>query len=188
MATRNEWEEEYDPTVYRSMIDQESNLMNHRLTWLTTLQGLLFAALAFALDKVHLLIYLLAAVGIVSAASVVWSLTCAANAIHRLEIEWRQAANKCGYQGPGVIGRPRGPQLTEYLLPWFTLPCIFSLVWAAICILSGTGRLKTDSVAIPARAAIITSCKLIPPPILPSNSKKPAPYLPAEITCESKTK
>jgi hypothetical protein len=37
--------------VIRSMIDRENELINHRIGWLTTTQGLFFATLGFAWDK-----------------------------------------------------------------------------------------------------------------------------------------
>jgi hypothetical protein len=37
--------------TFREMVRHENELMNHRVSWLLTLQGLLFTALGFAWDK-----------------------------------------------------------------------------------------------------------------------------------------
>jgi hypothetical protein len=40
-----------DAAIIRSMIECENRLLNDRINWLVTIQGLLFTALGFAWDK-----------------------------------------------------------------------------------------------------------------------------------------
>jgi hypothetical protein len=121
--------------VVREMINQESNLTDQRLRWLTTLQGLLFAALGFAADRSRVLIFLLAAVGIFTSLSVFVSLCCAAVSTRRLKQQWRDNQPE-DYNGPPVIGISVPPWI-EIFLPWFSLPAVFILVWITIAIIVG---------------------------------------------------
>jgi hypothetical protein len=52
------WRPEADETV-RQMIYHEGELINHRIGWLVTLQGLLFAALGFAWNDAKELVYVI---------------------------------------------------------------------------------------------------------------------------------
>jgi hypothetical protein len=116
--------------VVREMINQESNRTDQRLKWLTTLQGLLFAALGFAWDKSRLLIFILAFVGVVTAGSVLLSVYYAAKATGRLQRQWYRN-RPSDYAGPDVIGISV-PRKIEIWLPWFLLPIIFVFTWIAI--------------------------------------------------------
>src|SRR5205085_12141104 len=62
------WKDE-DAQIIREMIKQESDVSNHRLTWMVTLQGLLFAGLGFAWKEGKALITVLAILGVLSSAS-----------------------------------------------------------------------------------------------------------------------
>jgi hypothetical protein len=77
----SKWSESDAKTV-REMICSEDEFINHRLTWLVTLQGLLFAALGIAWEKpkFQFLIILLGIVGIVvSITSFFWPLAIPAS-------------------------------------------------------------------------------------------------------------
>ena len=119
-----------DAQVVREMINQESNLTDQRVKWLTTLQGLLFAALGFAWDKSSFLICILAFIGIAAALSVLLSVFLAAESTHRMEQRWKDN-RRPDYAGPDVIGISV-PRKIEIWLPWFLLPIIFVFTWIAI--------------------------------------------------------
>jgi hypothetical protein len=77
--------------TFREMVRHENELMNHRVSWLLTLQGLLFTALGFAWDKAdaHALIYVFCATGAVVAISSQTVLNGARQAIDQLRQWWR---------------------------------------------------------------------------------------------------
>lgn len=119
---------ERQANVIREMINQESVLINDRLTWLVQLQALLFAALAFAWKDAASLVPILVTIGIAISLSVLVPLLCAAKAITRLVKD----ANKCatfppviGYELPKMWCR----SLFTYILPWYSVPVIFTAGW-----------------------------------------------------------
>lgn len=125
----------YENTV-REMIRHENDLMNHRISWLLTLEGLLLAALGFAWDKTDArnLIYVFCIIGGVVSASSWRVLGGADKAIIRLYIWWD--ANKSqGYAGPGVAGFWR-ESWWDILLPWRVLPFLFIIAWLAVFIIN----------------------------------------------------
>ncbi len=69
------------------MIQHEDVLRDQRITWLFTLNGFLFAALAFAWDGVEALVYIFAALGIATALSSWAGLYANALAIRNLRDE-----------------------------------------------------------------------------------------------------
>jgi hypothetical protein len=122
----------------RTMIEHENHLVNYRLTWLITLQGLLFAALGFAWDKPNAwqIIVVFCTMGIFTAASCLVSLRYTQRAICRLEKWWCKNKPET-YDGPEIIGFPlRGVVL--YTLPWLVVPTIFILGWAVIFLVTLT--------------------------------------------------
>lgn len=118
--------EDHSKTI-RAMIEHENHLVNYRLTWLITLQGLLFAALGFAWDKrdAWQIIVVFCVMGIFSAVSCLVSLSYTQHAIYRLE-KWWEKYKPERYDGPEMIGFPlsRAALLT---LPWLILPVLFIL-------------------------------------------------------------
>lgn len=119
----------YDVTI-RSMIARENELTNYRVTWLTSLQGLLFAALGFAWDKkgAEPLVYTFSALGVAVAIVSLAGLLAASNAIHRLWSWWEQHKPP-NYEGPDVVGlAPR----TRYANPMSLLPILFLCGWVAV--------------------------------------------------------
>lgn len=134
--------EETDPTGYedtiRSMISEENALINHRVTWMSTLQGLLFTALGFAWDKANSrdLITVFCLLGIFVACFSFHTLFMATRAMYRL-YDWWLGRQPRKYLGPGVMGLP--PSSTgwvNYLTPWNLFPLIFFLAWLAILIVN----------------------------------------------------
>ena len=123
-------EDQYDKC--REMIQRENDLTNHRLTWLLTAEGLLFASLGFALSKdnlegAKLLIPVLSFVGVSLAASASIVLDAADAAICRLSaaapVRENTKADVLGYRGLPMIG---------ILAPWRAFPPMFIVAWYLI--------------------------------------------------------
>ena len=123
--------QEYED-IAREMVRHENELMNHRLTWLLTLEGLLFAALGFAWGKDDAtakgLVDVFCGIGIVVPVLTLFILDAAQKALIRLR-DWWESAQPTGYQGPGIIGYWHKPALIAWFVPWRILPGTFVLAW-----------------------------------------------------------
>jgi hypothetical protein len=120
--------------VVRSMIDRENDLINHRITWLTTIQGLLFATLGFAWEKqsAKVLIVILCILGIAISILQLFALISATRAICRLS-DWWEANKPRDYTGPGVAGlAPRKHLISRYAVFWNWIPIFFFCTWVVI--------------------------------------------------------
>ena len=96
------WDETH-AAIIRSMVVHEDDVTNHRMTWLVTLHGFLFAALGFAWKDGKVLIPLLGFVGVFTSLSIMYHLFLSHLAIGRLVGMWEN--NKPDpYDGPDVIG------------------------------------------------------------------------------------
>ncbi len=120
-----------DVSESRNVIRHENDLMNHRLMWLMTAEGLLFTALGFALSKdnttiAEQLIPILSFVGILLGASASIVLDAADAAI----IRWSPPQKKQDDKGD-VIGY-RGLPLIGLLAPWRIYPPMFIIAWYII--------------------------------------------------------
>jgi hypothetical protein len=143
------------------MIVHEDELTNHRMTWLVTLHGFLFAALGFASKDAGYLIPILGSLGILTSYSIRYHLNLAHNAINELVQEWEEK-KVSQYDGPDVIGRrtTEGPVtrplfqggastpkatkeesqstrrkntlLTRMRFPWFSIPSLLILAWEVV--------------------------------------------------------
>lgn len=124
--------------IVRSMIRFENELINHRLTWMATLNGLLFTGLGFAWGKSDArgLIFVFAFLGIaVSFLSGVGLF--AANRAFRKLYDWWQDNKPSEYKGPDVIGiPPMYKGFGSWLTPWTLLPICFLFGWIAILIIN----------------------------------------------------
>ena len=127
-----------DAEVIRQMIRHENDLMNHRLSWFNTLQGLLFAALAFSWDKPDSsgLVYMLCALGALLCLSTHYSLRGAVFAITRLR-DWWDNHRDTGYNGPDVIGRRPDRKSIPLLRPYVLFPAAFGTAWLWIAVWKG---------------------------------------------------
>lgn len=137
--------------IVREMIKHENELINHRITWLVELQGLLFAALGFSWDKrdAHLLIYCFCLLGSLIAVSSFIALASGDEAISQI-LWWWDVHKPSEYSGPDVIGVTAGPlgnrkplvvklfsmkfKMERLLYPWFFLPGLFIAAWLAVAI------------------------------------------------------
>ncbi len=128
-----------DADTIRTMIHRENEVINHRVTWLATMQGLFFAALGFAWDKsnIKLFVDLLCFLGIAMSVILFAPLAGATAAMYRLS-EWWDNHKPQGYNGPDVIGlRPLKGPLFRYLGPWSLIPLLFLVAWVVVWQISG---------------------------------------------------
>lgn len=129
--------EDHSETI-RQMIQHENELMNDRLGWFFTLQGLLLAALGIAWDKPDSrhFINLLAVIGAVSSVSSCILTVSTRYAIDRLQTWWDEH-RPTDYNGPDVMGGHssawrRKRRIPNLLMPWFMLPFLFIVAWCLI--------------------------------------------------------
>ena len=117
--------------IVRSMVESENSLLNDRINWLVTIQGLLFAALGFAWDKQDTkgLVIIFSVLGFVVSLSA-WSSLRLCNKARNELLKWWDKNKPSSYQGPDVIGlRCFGKYGDNILNPWRTLPFTFALGW-----------------------------------------------------------
>jgi hypothetical protein len=110
----------------REMICHENDLLNHRMTWMWTFQGFLFAALAFAWNVHKFPVVVFCFLGLVSSISFGYSFHIAHLAIGDLTIQAKRRENS---EGTPVIGREGH---FTVLLPWRLLPWIMGIVWVVL--------------------------------------------------------
>jgi hypothetical protein len=125
-----------DQEVIRAMIMHENEIINDRLTWLLTFQGLLLASLGFAWGAKGSkpLVRIFAGLGIVVSVVSVFGLLTATNAMYGL-VDWWSQHRPADYAGPDVIGASvplRWPRVFRYLTPWNLFPLLFVVAWIAI--------------------------------------------------------
>ena len=119
----------------------EDDLLNHRMTWMWTLQGLLFTALGL-LWKVHPFpACIVSIVGLASCVSIGFSLRCSVRALHNLD-EAREWASSVTYpeQETPMMGLGKKEVTRHYMLPWNVLPWLMGVAWACMPILILTLR------------------------------------------------
>ncbi len=114
-------------------IEREDGLVNYRLTWMLTTQGLLFAALALLAGKNtnaemrEMLTLLLPSIGIVLSIISFLGVAGASIALYDLKTEWEKLAYS-------KVPRPYGPPLAFWLglIPRLCLPLLFLGAWGYI--------------------------------------------------------
>jgi hypothetical protein len=121
-----------DPDIARDLVKHENDLVNQRLTWFITIQGLLFAALGFAwgTPDARPLIFVFCGLGMLTAVSSAFALWGAAAAIEGL-------CNESGVVSQSVIGRQAG--IAKFAYPWYTFPVLFGLAWGAVLLINWKG-------------------------------------------------
>jgi hypothetical protein len=119
--------------IIREMIRHENDLLNQRITWFSTIQGLLFAALALVWDKANSnsLVIILSLIGGILSASTFYALQRGLEAI-RIQIEWWDKNKTAGYSGPDIIGRRPSPKSRNFFWPYFLFPIVFIAAWTFI--------------------------------------------------------
>lgn len=120
--------------IIREMIRVENELIDRRLTWLSTFQGLLLAALVFAWDKhdAGALVVALYILGFLIALSTGIATWRANDAIGRLETDWDTRLKPENYKGVDIVGaRTRSGRLW-WLMPGYLIPTLFGVAWVVI--------------------------------------------------------
>jgi len=122
--------------IIREMIRHEDDLMNQRLMWLLTLEGLLFATLGFVWGKpaAASVVFTVSTVGIVAAASTTVALHFAQVAVLHLRLWWDQ--RKPTTDGPPVIGYHEEWTFLGYAAPWRLIPLLLMIGWLAMTLLA----------------------------------------------------
>ena len=123
----------------RTMIHRENEVINHRVTWLATMQGLLFASLGFAWDKpkIEPFVDLLCFLGIAMSVILFALLAGASVAMYRLSKWWDDHKPK-SYDGPDVIGlKPLRWPLLRCFGPWSFIPLLFLMAWFEVWRIKG---------------------------------------------------
>jgi len=121
-------------TVVRDMIKHENELVNQRLTWLFTLQGLLFAASSFLWKENILPVIVFGFVGIISCISIGYTLKRGLNAIKDLLDRAKDYKKPLpeNWIFPPLIGT-RSKSI-KWILPGILLPWVLGIAWIAILI------------------------------------------------------
>jgi hypothetical protein len=119
-------------SIVREMIYKENEYINHRMTWLVALQGLLFTALSFSSKDAKQLIWIFALLGTGIALSSWLSLIFSEKAIQNLKNEWEERNPNDSW--PGVIALNSCCCLKR-LLPWFFVPPMFAMAWVLVLFL-----------------------------------------------------
>jgi hypothetical protein len=117
------------------MIQHENTLVHQRLTWLFTLQGLLFGATSFIWKISPLLVIIISFVGLISCISIGYSLGRGDKAIRNLLTIAREYKKKLPKEMnfPPTIGSRRAAIM--WLLPGRLLPFILVIAWILIIII-----------------------------------------------------
>lgn len=142
MARNPDFDYFYEQT--RAQIEHEDLLINHRLTWLFTLNGFLFTAFAFSLsaeatawskdgwidfsNRIHYIRNCLAMAGVGSSFILLFGIVAASMSMRSLTKKCEHTIKDKKDDYPQVIGNiPHGMWLG--LLPTWILPVIFCGIW-----------------------------------------------------------
>ena len=121
----------------REMIYREGDLINHRLTWMWTLHGLLATAVAIFWEKNEPVpVIVLCLMGLLASISFGYSLHCSHRAIHRLHGYWIKVIGpELGPDHPPFVGLEPSKVKLDFLQPWRFLPPAMGVMWVALIIL-----------------------------------------------------
>jgi hypothetical protein len=115
------------------MIEHENELLNHRMTWMWTFQGLLMGAAAFTWADNNVLLGVISFIGFVSAISFSLSFISSLLAIKNIIADWHEFSDaNPGYVGPPIIGSYRKGNIHTFFKPWGALPWLVALLWLGI--------------------------------------------------------
>jgi hypothetical protein len=119
--------------IVRSMLDHESDVINHRITWMATFQGLLFAALGFSWAGARQLVPVFCVLGTLMSCITLVGLFKASLAT-RILLDWWCENGSKDYDGPPVIGQAFAQKSPiRYLFPiWSFIPLCFIGAWGWI--------------------------------------------------------
>ena len=116
----------------RSMVEHETSQIDRRLTWLSQLQGFLFASLGFAWDKGNHLVTILSVLGIMLALLVGFSVIISMAACERIRKCWVRL-RPSDYDGPDIFGfYPHHAPATVYVSVEILIPVVIALGWVTV--------------------------------------------------------
>jgi hypothetical protein len=119
----------------REMVKFANDLINHRLTWFGTLQGLLLTALTFAWKHppAGILVYVLCSIGLLVALSTGIATRDANKTLEQLETRFSTLGydKASAIETLGVLESDRS-KLSGWLMPGRFLPWLFFLGWLVI--------------------------------------------------------
>jgi hypothetical protein len=132
---KNSSTDEENAKIIRSMIEHENGLFSQRIGWLMQIQCFLFAALSFAWDKkdIQLLVNVFSIVGVSVSLASLSNMWVYFEATKNLKKSWRNLKSM-DYNGPDIVGFDANNQQNYLLLPMFSLPFIFIMLWSSILI------------------------------------------------------
>lgn len=119
-------------SIILDQVRHENELMNHRMTWLWTVQGLLFASFGLLLGQASdtVATFTVCVVGTVSSVSIGYSLTIGSRVLDDLNPMVHRLAADCHLSPKALTGC--SPGRACLLLPWSILPRFFAAVWIAL--------------------------------------------------------
>lgn len=119
----------------RSMLNHESDVIGHRMNWLGSFEGFLFASVGFSWKlpentPAFVVCILVLAVSF----AILFSLFGASSATRRLLLWWHN--NKpAEYRSPDVIGFDiKVPSARLYLASWNFIPLFFAAAWLTLIV------------------------------------------------------
>jgi len=126
----------HDFEKIRDLIKTENELINQRLTWLGTFQGLLIAALAFTWNEESAVavVWVFCILGAMVSLSTSLAVYRANKAIKNYEDEWDSIKGK-DYSGPDIEGVRSSDGCFWWLMPGYILPWLFLLGWLSIAVI-----------------------------------------------------
>ncbi len=118
----------------RSMLEHENNLIDHRLTWMGTLQGLLFTAFAvLTTDGKHYFpTLIISIVGVVSCISVAYSLYWSNKELEKLGDHSSVFFKILSELPPDSKKEKNCLSKYNFLWPWLFLPWVFCIAWTLL--------------------------------------------------------
>lgn len=119
-------------SVVREMIEHENGLINQRMTWMWTLQGLLLTAIGLVGKANPFLVTVIAIVGLIFSTSIGYSLERGTRTIRDLlhiAREYKENLSPVIELPPTIGARSKGQQ---WLMPNRCLPWVFTVVWISI--------------------------------------------------------
>ena len=119
-------------SIVLDQVRHENELMNHRMTWLWTVQGLLFASFGLLLGQTSDIIatFTVCVVGIVSSVSIGHSLSIGRLVLDDLNPMVHTLAADCHLSPKALTGC--NSRRACLFLPWTILPWFFAAVWIAL--------------------------------------------------------
>lgn len=119
-------------TDVAAQVTHENELLNHRLTWMWTLQGLLFTAYS-VLYKENFAAGVICIVGLASCISIGYSLAISVKVLdilNPLASDLRSEIDTClGRNFSGLTGKS---SVWAFLFPWKFLPKFMGIVWIVL--------------------------------------------------------